>query len=152
MDRSRLCTLLLALLSLAALPGALSAQERRRYVEARSATDTVGGAFSGGVMIGNTLYLAGKIGLTADRRVPATAAEEARIVLDDVRATLQAAGMTMDDLVSVQIFCSDVSLFDAFNRVYRGYFTKEFPARAFVGAGPLVYGARFEVMAIAVKR
>ena len=60
--------------------------------------------------------------------------------------------MWVDDLVSVQVFCSDVSHYDSFNRVYRTYFTKEFPARAFLGSGPLLFGARFEVQGIAVKR
>ena len=84
--------------------------------------------------------------------MPASAAEEARLVLNDVKATLEAAGMSMDDLVSVQVFCSDVAHYDAFNRVYCTYFTKEFPARAFLGAGTLIFGARFEVQGIAVRR
>jgi 2-iminobutanoate/2-iminopropanoate deaminase len=62
------------------------------------------------------------------------------------------AGMTMDDLVSVQIYCSDLRHYDAFNTVYRRYFTREFPARAFLGSGPLLFGARFEVVGVAVKR
>ncbi|HJR36402.1 MAG TPA: RidA family protein [Gemmatimonadales bacterium] len=128
------------------------AQEARRYITPRTPADTAVTPFSGAVLVGNTLYLSGKIGLTPDRKVPPSAAEEARIVLDDVKATLTAAGMTMDDLVSVQIFCSDVSHYDAFNRVYRTYFTREFPARAFIGSGALLFGARFEVQAIAVKR
>jgi reactive intermediate/imine deaminase len=128
------------------------AQEARRYIAPRTPADTAVTPFSGAVLVGNTLYLSGKIGLTPDRKVPGSAAEEARIVLDDVKATLTAAGMTMDDLVSVQIFCSDVSHYDAFNRVYRTYFTREFPARAFIGSGALLFGARFEVQAIAVKR
>ena len=128
------------------------AQEGRRYIAPRTPADTAVTPFSGAVLVGNTLYLSGKIGLTPDRMVPGSAAEEARLVLDDVKATLTAAGMTMDDLVSVQIFCSDVSHYDAFNRVYRTYFTKEFPARAFIGSGALLFGARFEVQAIAVKR
>jgi reactive intermediate/imine deaminase len=136
---------------LLASSGAL-AQEARRYIAPRTPADTTAAPFSGAVLAGNTLYLSGKIGLTPDRKVPATAAEEARLVLDDVKATLAAAGMTMDDLVTVQIFCSDVSHYDAFNRVYRTYFTREFPARAFIGAGTLLFGARFEVQAIAVKR
>jgi len=103
-------------------------------------------------MVGNTLYLSGTIGLDENRRVPATAEEEARLVLNNVRATLEAAGMTMDDLVSVQVFCSDVGHYDAFNSVYRTYFTREFPARAFLGAGTLLFGARFEVQGIAVRR
>jgi enamine deaminase RidA (YjgF/YER057c/UK114 family) len=58
----------------------------------------------------------------------------------------------MDDLVFVQIFCSDVAHYDAFNAVYRTYFEREFPARAFIGSGDLLFGARFEVQAIAVRR
>jgi reactive intermediate/imine deaminase len=131
---------------------ALAQEAARRYIAPRTPADTAAAPFSAAVLAGNTLYLSGKIGLTPDRKVPASAAEEARIVLDDVKATLTAAGMTMDDLVSVQIFCSDVSHYDAFNRVYRTYFSREFPARAFIGSGTLLFGARFEVQAIAVKR
>lgn len=140
-----------ALFALAAVPAALAAQERR-YVDPRLASDTTVLPFSAGVLVGNTMYLAGKIGLTADRKVPATAEEEARLVLNDVKATLEKVGMSMDDLVSVQIFCSDVKDYDAFNRIYRTYFKKEFPARAFLGSGTLLFGARFEVQGIAVKR
>ena len=42
--------------------------------------------------------------------------------------------------------------YDAFNSVYRTYFTTEFPARAFLGSGTLLFGARFEVMGIAVRK
>jgi len=58
----------------------------------------------------------------------------------------------MDDIVYVQIFCSDVAHYQAFNAVYRTYFTKEYPARAFIGSGTLLFDARFEVQGIAVKR
>jgi 2-iminobutanoate/2-iminopropanoate deaminase len=140
-----------ALFVLVAVPGALAAQARR-YIDPRMAGDSTVPPFSSGVVVGNTLYLAGKIGLTADRKIPETAEEEARLVLEDMKGTLEKAGMSMDDLVSVQIFCSDVKHYDAFNKVYRTYFKKEFPARAFLGSGTLLFGARFEVQGIAVKR
>ena len=109
--------------------------------------------FSDAVQIGDTLYLSGTIGLDPKTgKPPESVEEEARLVLDSLRATLAAAGMTMDDLVTVTVHCPDVSLWQHFNGVYRGYFKKEFPARAFVGSGPLLFGARFEVQAIAVKR
>lgn len=109
--------------------------------------------FSDAVLVGDTLYMAGRLGLKpGTREVPATAEEEARNVLDQFKAVLAAADMTMDDLVSVQVFCSDVSLFDTWNKVYPTYFTKELPARAFIGSGPLLFGARFEMQAIAVRR
>ena len=141
-------TLMLSVLSASDLP----AQETRKFVNPGSASDPTSSPYSGAVLIGNTLYLAGTIGLTADDKVPETAAEEARLVLDDLQQTLQSAGMSMDDLVSVQVFCSDVKHYAEFNEVYRGYFNREFPARAFIGVGTLLFGARFEVQGIAVKR
>ena len=108
--------------------------------------------FSAAVKVRDTLYIAGQIGLGPDRKPPQDVTEEARLVMQAMRGQIVAAGMTMDDLVSVQVFCSDVKHYDAFNAVYRTYFTKEFPARAFLGSGPLLFGARFEVMGTAVKR
>ncbi len=144
-----------AMASLALIPGLaadLPGQEARRTIAPRSATDTTALPFSGGVMVGNTLYLSGTLGLAADGSVPGDPAVEARNVLDNVKRTLEQAGLTMDDLVTVQVFCSDVGLYDVFNRVYRTYFTGDFPARAFLGSGPLLRGARFEVQGIAVRR
>ena len=125
--------------------------EERSYIGGRSASDEGVPPFSGAVMVGDTLYLSGALGLV-DGKVPDDPADEARAVLDAVKGTLEEAGMSMDDLVSVQIFCSDVSHYGAFNDVYRTYFTKQFPARAFIGSGTLLFDARFEVMATAVKR
>ncbi len=105
--------------------------------------------FSDAVWHGDTLYLCGHIGLNKSGKPPATAEEEARLVMDGVKRTLESAGLTMDNLLSVQIFCSDVSLFEQFNAVYRTYFKEEFPARAFLGSGRLLFDARFEVQGIA---
>jgi 2-iminobutanoate/2-iminopropanoate deaminase len=129
-----------------------AAAQTRTYVNGRSAADSTAAPFSGGVMVGDTLYLSGTLGLGPNRTVPETAEAEARLVLDNIQGTLEAAEMTMDDLVSVQIFCSDVAHYDAFNTVYRTYFTADFPARAFIGSGTLLFGARFEVMGIAARR
>jgi len=113
----------------------------------------VAAPFSDAVLVGDTLYLAGRIGLDpATRKPPATAEEEARLVLGQFKAVLAEAGMTMDDLVSVQVFCSDVSLFDTWNKIYPTYFGKELPARAFIGSGPLLFGARFEMQGVAARK
>jgi 2-iminobutanoate/2-iminopropanoate deaminase len=145
-------TTLINLLCLTAVaPSFGAAQEARRYTNPASPGN---GAlpFSGAVQVGNTLYLSGHIGLNENRVVPNSAAAEARAVLDAVKETIEGAGMTMDDLVVVQVFCSDVAHYDAFNAVYRTYFTKEFPARAFIGSGGLLFDARFEVQGIAIAR
>jgi reactive intermediate/imine deaminase len=146
--RSLILSLLLALGSTAGL----SAQSTREYINPRSPADGQGAPFSGAVLVDETLYMSGTLGREADGSVPTTTEREARLVLDNIRDVLEDADMTMDDLVFVQIFCSDVAHYDAFNAVYRTYFEREFPARAFIGSGDLLFGARFEVQAIAVRR
>ena len=109
--------------------------------------------FSDGVLVGDTLYLAGKIGIDPETgRAPEDVEKEIRLLLDGMKATLAAAELTMDDLVSVQIFCPELSLYEKFNEIYRTYFAKNFPARAFIGSGPLLRGGRFEAQGIAVRR
>jgi 2-iminobutanoate/2-iminopropanoate deaminase len=109
--------------------------------------------FSDAVLVdGKTLYISGRIGLVpGTTRVPDTPEEEAHLVLREVQRVLAMAGMTMDNLVSLQVFASDVSLWERFNAVYRTYFTGPLPPRAFLGSGTLLFGARFELMGIAIK-
>ncbi|HYN09865.1 MAG TPA: RidA family protein [Vicinamibacterales bacterium] len=150
MQTSKLIAVFVTVLAVGAFAGA-SAQSGRRYVQPRTATSTAA-PFSGAVLVGDTLYLSGALGLEANQQVPATVEAEATNVLGNIQKTLGEAGMTMDDLVFVQVFCADVANYDTFNKIYRGFFKQEFPARAFLGSGKLLFGARFEVQGIAVKR
>ncbi|MGA7917510.1 MAG: RidA family protein [Candidatus Acidiferrales bacterium] len=126
----------------------MATTEKRQYLPAG-----VGDLpFSNAVAVGNTLYLAGHIGFDPVTRKPANDAErEARDVLDSVRDTLTRAGFTLQDVVSLTVFCPELSLYEVFNKVYRAYFRPPFPARAFIGSGSLLLNARFEIQAIAVK-
>jgi enamine deaminase RidA (YjgF/YER057c/UK114 family) len=85
-------------------------------------------------------------------KVPSDVDQEVKFLLDSIKATLAQGGMTMDDMVMVQVHCPDLSLYDKFNAIYRTYFSKDFPARAFLGSGPLLFGGHFEMLGIAVKR
>jgi enamine deaminase RidA (YjgF/YER057c/UK114 family) len=108
--------------------------------------------FSDGVWVGSTFYLSGHLGVDrAAGRPPENVEDEIRLMLDTFKATLAAAKLTMEHLVYVQVFCSDVSLFAAFNTTYRTYLGKNFPTRAFIGSGPLLFGARFEIQGIAAR-
>jgi len=121
-----------------------------RHIVLPSRKDTL--PYSDGVLAGDTLYLAGRIGIDPETgKPPAELEKEIRFLLDGMKTTLAAANMTMDDLVSVQVFCPDLSLYEKFNEIYRTYFIKDFPARAFIGSGPLLRGGRFEAQGIAVK-
>jgi 2-iminobutanoate/2-iminopropanoate deaminase len=135
--------------------GAIScaAQDRKYIVLKRLTTAANNAPFSEAVLVGDTLHIAGHIGVDPATGKPgATPEEEARLVMESFKRTVEAAGMSMDDVVSVQVFCSDVSFFDVFNGVYRTYFHGNFPARAFLGSGKLLFNARFEVLGVAVKR
>jgi reactive intermediate/imine deaminase len=108
--------------------------------------------FSDAVLVGDTLYLSGNGGIDLNTmKVPEDPQEEAKLLMENFKATLALADMSMDDLVSVTVYCPDLSLYAGFNEVYRSYFTADFPARAFIGSGPLLFGLRFEMQAIAVK-
>jgi len=109
--------------------------------------------YSDAVLAGNTLYLSGRIGIdSATGWVPPDIEDELRLLLDGFAEVLKHAGMTMDDLVWVQVFSPDVSLWERFNAAYVKRFKKDLPARAFIGSGPLLRGGRFEMMGTAVKR
>ena len=118
------------------------------------ASGPVSAPFSDGILTGNTLYLAGRIGVDPKTgKVPEKIEDEIKFLLDGEKEVLAQAGMTMDDLVYVQIACSDLSLFQKFNPIYASYFTtKDYPAREFIGAGSLLIGGHFELQAIAVKK
>lgn len=108
--------------------------------------------FSDAVMVGDTLYLAGRLGTDPKTsQIPEDIDQEIKFLLDGFKAVLTEAGMTMDNLVTVTIYCPDLTLYDKFNAVYRTYYKKDFPARAFIGSGPLLRGAHFEMQAIAAK-
>ena len=113
----------------------------------------VNAPFSDGVMVGNTLYLAGRLGTDPQtNQIPSDVEQEARLMIDGFKAVLAEAGMTMDDLVWVQIFSPDISLWGPFNHAYVQRFSREFPARAFIGSGPLLLDGRFEMIGVAVRR
>jgi len=138
-------------MAVSALVIGLAAADHKRIRSGR--TEQANLPFSDAVWAGDTLYLSGHLGLDpATGRPPANATDEARLMLDAFKKTVETAGLTMQDLVFMQIFCSDVSLFDEFNTVYRSYFQSGYPARAFLGSGQLLFNARFEIQGIAVKR
>lgn len=71
--------------------------------------------------------------------------------LKNVRAILAAAGCTLDNVVKITVFLSDISNFAAMNEVYKQYFTGDYPARSAFAVKDLPMGALVEVETIAVK-
>lgn len=109
--------------------------------------------FSDAVKVGDTLYLSGRIGIDPGTgRVPPSVDEELKLLFAEFESVLKQAGMSFDDLVWVQVFSPDLSLWERFNQEYLKHFSKNrLPARAFLGSAPLLLGGRFEMMGIAIK-
>jgi enamine deaminase RidA (YjgF/YER057c/UK114 family) len=127
----------------------LSAQSRR-YINLPNRP--AGLPFSDAVLVGDILYVSGRIGIEpATGEAPESVDAEMHLLFEGFQAVLRQAGMAMDDLVWVQVYCPDVSLWQKFNSVYVKLFSREFPARAFLGSGPLLKKGRFEMLGIAVK-
>jgi 2-iminobutanoate/2-iminopropanoate deaminase len=146
-------SLLIAAIGLCILPTLAFAAPFKHFPSGGSAVSGPTPAYSAAVQDGDTLYVSG----TADGTDPATgkppvdATTGAKVVLNSVQKILQNAGYTMDDLIWVQIFATDLKDYADFNAVYRTYFKGPLPARAFIGAGSLLGKAHFEVMGIAKK-
>ena len=109
--------------------------------------------FSSSVLAGDTLYVGGVLDIDPVTGEPGqTASEQSRLVLDALKRSLDAAGFTMDELVWVQVFATDLSSFAVFGAEYADYFEGPLPARSFVGVMGLMGGAHFELNAIAVRK
>jgi len=124
--------------------------ENRRYINLPNRPPNL--PFSDAVLVGNTLYISGRIGIDPATGVaPVSIAAELKLLFDGFEAVLREAEMTMDDLVWVQIYSPDVSLWQEFNAAYVKRFSHELPARAFLGSGSLLMNGRFEMLGIAVR-
>jgi enamine deaminase RidA (YjgF/YER057c/UK114 family) len=109
--------------------------------------------FSDAILVNGTLYISGRLGIDpVTKEAPTDVDAEIKLLFDEFEAVLHEADMTMDDLVQVQIFSPALDQWKHFSAAYVERFSKELPARAFIGSGPLLLNGRFEMMGIAVKR
>src|SRR5262245_42388379 len=107
--------------------------------------------FSEAVRVGNTLYLAGAMGfdMTTMLLVPGGVEAETRKALENIRATLERHGSSLDKVVKATVFLADMSEWEKMNAVYVTYFTKHLPARSAFGGVVLAKGGRVEIECIA---
>ncbi len=108
--------------------------------------------FSPAVRVGDLIFVSGTLGTGADGAlVPGGIQAETRQLLENIKGTLNAAGVGMDRMVKCTVFLADLAEWPAMNEVYREYFTNgKFPARAAVQA-TLLFGARVEMECVAAR-
>ncbi len=109
--------------------------------------------FSEAVRVGDTVYLSGQIGNIPGGTELAEGGMkgEAKQVMDNIKTSLEAHGLGMDNVVKCLVMLTDMSEWPDFNEVYKEYFEEgRYPARSAVGVSALAFDARTEVECIAV--
>ena len=111
------------------------------------------GPYSQAVRVGQFLFTAGQIPLDPKTGVIVSEdiSEQARRVLDNLTAVLQAENLTFDHIIKTTIFLTSMDDFQAVNEVYATYFSAQPPARSTVAVSALPKGARVEIECIAVS-
>jgi reactive intermediate/imine deaminase len=110
------------------------------------------GTYSQAVRVGDTVYLSGQIPLDPSTMTLVTGSPEAMIsrVFDNLAAVAAAAGGSLQDIVKLTVFLTDLGWFGQVNEIMAQYFTAPYPARAAVGVASLPKGALVEMEAIMV--
>jgi 2-iminobutanoate/2-iminopropanoate deaminase len=106
--------------------------------------------FSNGILVGNTLYVAGQEG-SVNGKLAEGIGPQTEAALGAIKKIVEQAGFQMSDVVSVTVYMADLSEFADMNKVYKTFFPEPRPARATVQVAALVANARIEISAIAVK-
>ena len=106
--------------------------------------------FSDAVRVGNVLYLSGKLGTTQEGLAPGGIAAETRQALENIRASLERHGSSMDRVVKCTVFLADMAEWEQMNEVYVTFFGDNLPARSALGASGLALGGRIEIECIGV--
>lgn len=111
-----------------------------------------GRPFSPGILSGGTLFVAGQVGQDlATGKIPDNFEAEVRQTLDNIGLVLKEGGMSFDDAVSVNVYLTDIELFQRMNAVYVTYFKEPRPVRTTVAISKLVGTAKIEITVTARK-
>jgi len=101
--------------------------------------------FSPGILYGDTLYVSGMVGRDPSGNMPEKFEDEVKQTLENIGVVLKEAGYSFDDAVAVQVYLTDMTLFDRMNSVYMTYFKEPRPTRTTVGVAKLVGTAKIEI-------
>jgi reactive intermediate/imine deaminase len=108
--------------------------------------------FTPGILVDDTLYVAGFSGEDPQTgAVPRDFETEVKQALEKIGVILKAADMQFSDVVSVQVYLTDMKLFDRMNAVYRSYFSEPRPTRTIVGIAKLIGRSKIEITVTARK-
>jgi 2-iminobutanoate/2-iminopropanoate deaminase len=128
----------------------LELQAQVRAVVPASASATANRVFSPGVDAGDYLYVSGQGPRRPDGTLPSTFEAQVRQALDNVKAIVQAAGLTMEHVVYTQVYLEDIHRYVDVNRAFADVFSRTPPARAVLGVAKLPEPS-VQISAVAVR-
>jgi len=141
---------LFAILVASSLPSSLTAQENVRAVTPARAPSGDSSFLSAGVDAGDYLYVSGQGPGKSDKATSPSFDVQFRRALDNVKSIVEAAGLTLNNIVYVQVYLTDVHMYADMNRIFGEYFPDTPPARAVLGVYALP-DPPVEVNAVAVR-
>jgi 2-iminobutanoate/2-iminopropanoate deaminase len=111
------------------------------------------GVYSQAIQVGNTVYLSGQIGLVPETRELAGGDLESQThqTIKNIEKVLEAAGFSLADIVSANVFLDDLNNYEAFNETYLQYFPINPPTRLVVEVSRIPLDAKIEIKVVAVK-
>lgn len=123
----------------------------KQRIHTSGAPDAIG-TYSQAIRVGDTVYLSGQIPLDPATMQVVEGSMEKLVerVFENLKAVVTAAGGTMDDIVKVNVYLTDLAHFATVNEVMARYFTQPYPARAAVGVSQLPKGVPVEMDAVMV--
>ncbi len=125
-------------------------QMSRQVIHTENAPAAIG-TYSQAILVGNTLYLSGQIGLDPYSMELVDGIEaQIRRVFDNLKAVCEAAGGSLADIAKLNIFLTDLSNFQLVNQIMGEYFAQPYPARAALGVASLPKGALVEMDGIVI--
>lgn len=124
----------------------------RRVIATPSAPAAIG-PYSQAIVVGGGIFCSGQIPLdpVTGQMVEGSVSDQARRVLENLKAVLEGAGAVMGDVAKVTMFLTDLAHFHEVNQVYAEYFPDAPPARSTVQVSALPRGALVEIEAIAIQ-
>lgn len=109
------------------------------------------GPYSPGIAAGDFVYVSGQGARDAAGKLPEGIEAQTKQTMENIKAIVEAAGLTMEHVVYTQAYLADIANYDSMNRVYAGYFPKDSPARSTIGVTRMPTDTPVEISAVAVR-
>ncbi|MDA1061253.1 MAG: RidA family protein [bacterium] len=114
-------------------------------------SDTTNAPLSGAVEINGLVYVSGQIHIKDGKLEGTTIEEKLEITIQNIKNVLKEAGLTLENVIRVQLYLTDLTQLPALNKVYPNYFSHPLPARTAIGVTALPLGANLEIDVIASR-